>query len=121
MRKTKTHFMNFLNEMVKESKSQEHKYINSFVVCSTKTYKSKTLNIMRDCLIMWANQQTKAIDISNKCPIKFYCREVDNIIWFYVNLTDEQTKMWNIDSLHLDIHDVGDINPLLIFDLNSYM
>jgi hypothetical protein len=69
---------------------------------------------------MWADQQAKSIDITTKCPIRFYCREIDNTLWFYVTLTDAQAKMWQIDNLNLRISDQGEINPLSIFDLDDY-
>jgi hypothetical protein len=45
---------------------------------------------------MWADQMAKSIDISGKCPIRFYSKEIDNTTWFYVTLTDMQCKIWRI-------------------------
>ena len=122
MKKIKSNIARFCKEMLNDSKQTGDfvKYINRLVLCSKKTYESKTLNIMRDCLIMWADQQAKSIDITTKCPIRFYCKEIDNTLWFYVTLTDEQAKMWQIDNLNLSISDQGEINPLSIFDFDDY-
>ena len=122
MKKIKSNIARFWKEMLSGSKQtyDSTKYIKHFVLCSKKTYESKTLNIMRDCLIMWADQMAKSIDITVKCPIRFYCKEIDNTTWFYVTLTDEQCKLWRINNLNLRITDQSEINPLSIFDLDDY-
>lgn len=122
MKKIKRNIVRFYKELLNNSKqtNDSTKYIKHFVLCSKKTYESKTLNIMRDCLIMWADQMTKSIDISAKCPIRFYCKEIDNTIWFYVTLTDVQCKIWKINNSNLHISDQSEINPLSIFELDDY-
>ena len=122
MKKIKSNIVRFCKEMLNDSKQSNDstRYIKHFVLCSKKTYESKTLNIMRDCLIVWADQLAKSIDITAKCPIRFYCKEIDNTTWFYVTLTEAQAKMWQIDNLNLRISDQGEINPLSIFDLDDY-
>ena len=122
MKKIKRNIVRFYKELFNNSKqtNDSTKYIKHFVLCSKKTYESKTLNIMRDCLIMWADQMAKSIDISAKCPIRFYCKEIDNTTWFYVTLTDEQCKIWRINNSNLHISDQSEINPLSIFDLDDY-
>lgn len=90
--------------------------IKQFVICSNKTYKNKTLNIMRDCLIMWSKQRTNAIDITNKCSIRFMPKEINGIEWYMVNLTDKQVERYGLNSDNIDIEDQGEINPMLIFE-----
>lgn len=122
MKNIKRNIARFCKEMFNDSKQMNDstKYIKHFVLCSKKTYESKTLNIIRDCLIMWADQMAKSIDISGKCPIRFYSKEIDNTTWFYVTLTDMQCKIWRINNSNLHISDQSEINPLSIFELDDY-
>jgi hypothetical protein len=90
--------------------------IKEFVICSNKTYKSKTLNIMRDCLIMWSRQRANAIDITYKCPIHFIPKEFNGVEWYFVRLSDRQSQLYKMDESYLHIDDIGDLNPLILFD-----
>lgn len=110
----------FIKKIFAKPEIDNTKYFRHFVLCSKKTYDSKVFNIMRDCLIMWSDQQSNSIDISGKCPITFYAREIDNTLWFYVILSLDQAKLWNVDEYHINIKDQSEINPLSIFDFDDY-
>lgn len=95
-------------------------YFKTFVICSNKTYENRTINIMRDCLIMWTRQLANAMDITNKCPIRFTPKEVDGVEWYFVRLTNDQAEKYGFDNEQLSANDQGELNPMLLFDIDAY-
>ena len=109
-----------LKNFFKPKEENEQNLCRVIVINSHKKYKTKTLNIIRDCLNCWCDQLRKCMDIYTKCPLDFSIREFDNETFYMVRLTTQQASMWNINCDDIDRSDLSHINPLYIFDTNEY-